>query len=117
MKGGSMLVKYMIGVDVGGPVTDFLLVDERGNTLIHKTPTTPKDPGIGTMKGLEALAQEEGKDLRKFLSQVDVIVHGTTITTNAVLTRTYAKTGFITTKGFRDYLNWREGVKRSVFDT
>ncbi len=106
----------MIGVDVGGTFTDFLLVDEEGNTRIYKTPTTPGDPGIGTMRGLEGLAQEEGKNLRDFLSQVDVIVHGTTITTNAIITRTYAKTGFITTKGFRDYLNWRDGVKRTVFE-
>ena len=109
-------MEYMIGVDVGGTFTDFLLVDEMGNTRIYKTPTTPKDPAIGMMKGIEGVAQELGKDLKEFLSQVGVIVHGTTITTNAVLTRTYAKTGFITTKGFRDYLNWGEGVKRSVFE-
>ncbi len=105
---------YKVGVDVGGTFTDFLLVDEQGNSKIYKVPSTPKDPAIATMKGLEEMAGEG--PLRDFLSQVDIIVHGTTITTNAVLTKTYAKTGFITTKGFRDYLNERRGMKRTVYE-
>ncbi len=108
---------YLLGVDVGGTFTDFLLVDEGGDTKIYKTPTTPQDPAIGTIKGLEGLAKEVGEaTLKDFLSQVDLIVHGTTITTNAVLTGTYAKTGFVTTKGFRDLLNERRGMKRTIYE-
>ncbi|MGH6912120.1 MAG: hydantoinase/oxoprolinase family protein, partial [Geminicoccales bacterium] len=50
-----------------------------------------------------------------YLSRVDLIVHGTTITTNAVITRRYAKTGYLTTKGFKDILNSRRGLKRNAF--
>jgi N-methylhydantoinase A len=49
------------------------------------------------------------------MSRIDLIVHGTTITTNAVITRRYAKTGYLTTKGFRDILNSRRGLKRNAF--
>lgn len=107
---------YKIGADVGGTFTDFLVVDEKGNQRIFKTPSTPEDPSIGMLKGLEDIAIAEGKNLRDFLSQVDIIVHGTTITTNAVITGTYARTGFLTTRGFRDYLNERRGMKRTAYE-
>lgn len=107
---------YRIGIDVGGTFTDFLLVDERGNQKIFKTPSTPQDPSIGVLNGLKDMANGEATTLKVFLSNVDIIVHGTTITTNAVITRKYAKTGFLTTKGFRDYLNERRGMKRTTYE-
>jgi len=107
---------YKIGADVGGTFTDFLVVDEKGRQRIFKTPSTPEDPSIGVLKGLEGIATEEGKTLKGFLPQVDIIVHGTTITTNAVITRNYARTGFLTTRGFRDYLNERRGMKRTTYE-
>ena len=102
---------YKIGIDVGGTFTDFFVVDKYGNFKIRKTESTPLDPAIGVLTGLGEIASEEGCTVSDFLSQVDVIVHGTTITTNAILTGKYAKTGFITTEGFRDYLNERRGAK------
>ncbi len=111
-------MRYNVGIDVGGTFTDFLVVDEEGNVRIYKTPSTPRDPAIGTMKGLEEIAAETGEaTLWDFLSQLDTIVHGTTITTNAVLTGTYAKTGFVTTKGFRDYLNERRKEKWTIYNS
>ena len=107
---------YRIGADVGGTFTDFLLVDERGNQQIFKTPSTPEDPSIAVLNGLREIAATESSTLKDFLSQVDIIVHGTTITTNAVITRRYAKTGYLTTKGFRDYLNERRGMKRTTYE-
>jgi len=107
-------MKYRIGVDVGGTFTDLLAIDESGSLKIYKTPSTPQDPSIGTMKGLEEIATAEGSTLKDFLPNVEIIVHGTTITTNAIVTRTYAKTGLLTTKGFRDYLNDRRGDKPHV---
>ncbi|MFC2067983.1 hydantoinase/oxoprolinase family protein [Chloroflexota bacterium] len=106
---------YVLGIDVGGTFTDFLLLDEKGNTEIYKTSSTPVDPSVGTMEGLAGLALGKGT-LQEFLSRVDMIVHGTTITTNAVLTGTYAKTGYITTKGFRDLLNERRGMKPHIYE-
>ena len=107
---------YRIGVDVGGTFTDFLLVDEKGNWNIFKTPSIPEDPSQGVLNGLSEIAVKEANSLKDFLSQVDIIVHGTTITTNAVITGKYAKTGFLTTSGFRDYLNERRGMKRTCYE-
>ncbi len=108
-------MRYRLGIDVGGTFTDFLLVDEEGNSEVYKVLSTPPDPSMGTMNGLKEMAAEKGVKLADFLSQVGLIVHGTTITTNAVLTGTYARTGFITVKGFRDYLNERRGMKRNLY--
>ena len=105
-----------IGVDVGGTFTDFLVVDEAGNAGIFKTSTTPEDPSIGFFRGLEKAAARHGLSLDSFLRQVETIVHGTTITTNAVLTGDGANTGFITTAGFRDVLNMRRGLKERQFE-
>ena len=105
-----------IGVDVGGTFTDFLVVDEAGNAGIFKTSTTPEDPSVGFFRGLEKAALQQGQSLDTFLRQVETIVHGTTITTNATLTGDGANTGFITTKGFRDVLNMRRGLKERQFE-
>ena len=102
---------YQIGIDVGGTFTDLLVCDEEGRTRICKSPTTPTDPSLGVFAALEQAAQDSRLELRDFLSRVDAIVHGTTITTNAVLTHTGARTGFITTRGFRDLLAMRRGMK------
>ena len=102
---------YQIGIDVGGTFTDLLVCDDDGGTRICKSPTTPADPSLGVFSALEQAAQDSGDGLQAFLSQVNAIVHGTTITTNAVLTRSGANTGFITTRGFRDLLALRRGMK------
>jgi N-methylhydantoinase A len=68
-------------------------------------------------RGLEKIAASHRLGLREFLGKVETIVHGTTITTNAVLTGTGAKTGFLTTKGFRDILNMRRGLKERQYDS
>jgi N-methylhydantoinase A len=107
---------YKIGIDVGGTFTDFLVINEEGEFDIHKTPSTPEDFSKGLMGGLEEIATKQNMPLKQFLSQVDVIVHGATVTTNAVLTGTTAKTGFITTEGFRDYLTQRRGLKRNAYN-
>ena len=109
-------MRLRIGVDVGGTFTDFLVVDEDGNAGIYKTSTTPEDPSIGFFRGLEKAALQHGLSLDSFLQQVETIVHGTTITTNATLTGDGANTGFITTRGFRDVLNMRRGLKERQFE-
>lgn len=106
-----------VGVDVGGTFTDFLVKDSQGVAHIYKTSTTPNDPTIGLLNGLTKAAEDAGLSLKDWLAQVEDIVHGTTITTNAVLTGNGAVTGFITTAGFRDLLNMRRGLKVHQFDT
>lgn len=110
-------MNFKIGIDVGGTFTDFLLVGEKGDHHIFKTLSTPKDPWIGVRNGLAEIARFTGTDLKTFLGRVQIIVHGTTITTNAVLTRNGAKTAFITTKGFRDILNMRRGLRDRQYDS
>ncbi|MBI2853957.1 MAG: hydantoinase/oxoprolinase family protein [Chloroflexi bacterium] len=107
--------RYSIGIDVGGTFTDYLLVDEKGTAEIYKVLSTPGDMSRGTMAGLKEMADRKGIPFSDFLSHVALIVHGTTITTNMVLTGTYAKTGFVTVKGFTDYLNERRGMKRTLY--
>ncbi len=87
----------LIGVDVGGTFTDLVSLDsETGQIQLAKTPTTPANQAYGVLAALD----DAGTDL----ASVDLIVHGTTTTTNAVLERKLAKTGLITTEGFRDIL-------------
>jgi N-methylhydantoinase A/oxoprolinase/acetone carboxylase beta subunit len=78
---------------------------------IYKFLSTPYDPSIATMRGLKKMAADHQLSLPEFLHKVSVIVHGTTVTTNAVLTYSGAKTALLTTKGFRDTLEMRRGVR------
>src|SRR5262245_51057542 len=107
----------LIGIDVGGTFTDCVLAKADGSTVIEKTFTTPEDPSTGVLHGLEKLAAGTGLSLEDFLRPVVRIMHGTTITTNAVLTGRGAKTGFITTEGFRDVLLMRRGVREEQFNS
>src|SRR5690242_136863 len=107
----------LIGIDVGGTFTDCVLVKADGSTVVEKTFTTPEDPSKGVLDGLEKLAGRAGLSLKDFLATIVRIMHGTTITTNAVLTGRGAKTGFITTEGFRDVLLMRRGVRENQFNS
>ncbi|HTW88515.1 MAG TPA: hydantoinase/oxoprolinase family protein, partial [Candidatus Binataceae bacterium] len=102
---------FKIGIDVGGTFTDFLVTSPSGAARAYKSPSVPQDPAEGVFAGLAKIATDRGESLSDFLRQVEVIVHGTTITTNAALTGKGAKTGLLTTRGFRDLLNMRRGLK------
>ena len=107
---------YKIGIDVGGTFTDFLLAFEDGSSRMYKVLSTPNDPSIATMSGLNEMAADLDLNLRSFLAAVEVIVHGTTVTTNAVLTYSGAKTALLTTKGLRDTLEMRRGVREEQYN-
>ncbi|MGB6244101.1 hydantoinase/oxoprolinase family protein [Gordonia sp. (in: high G+C Gram-positive bacteria)] len=100
-----------VGIDIGGTFTDLFVTEADGAASIYKSPTTPHDPSEGLLNGLTKAADAVGESLEEFLGGVTTIVHGTTIATNAVLTRQGAKTGFVTTRGFRDLLNMRRGIR------
>ena len=92
---------FRLGVDVGGTFTDLLLVDESsGQTYMAKVPSTPEDSSIGVLNGIDRICDESDIDT----SEVTQVMHGTTVATNAVLTRKGAKVGLITTKGYRQVL-------------
>jgi N-methylhydantoinase A len=109
-------MNFKIGIDVGGTFTDFLLVLDDGSSKIYKVLSTPQDPSIGTLNGLGEMASDQNLSLEKFLGRVSVIVHGTTVTTNAVLTYTGSKTALLTTKGLRDTLEMRRGIRERQYD-
>ena len=89
---------FRLGVDVGGTFTDLLLVDESsGQTYMAKVLSTPEDSSIGVLNGIDRICDES--DINA--SEVTQVMHGTTVATNAVLTRKGAKVGLITTKGYR----------------
>ena len=92
----------LIGVDVGGTFTDVVLFDSETNeTAVHKVPTTPDDPSRGVMQGVLELCRSVAIDP----GAITHVYHGTTIATNAVLEYKGARTGMITTKGYRDIIH------------
>jgi N-methylhydantoinase A len=109
-------MEYKIGIDVGGTFTDFLLTSKDGSSEIYKVLSTPDDPSIGLMEGLAEMAKARNISLKEFIKDVETIVHGTTVTTNAVLTRRGAKTGLLTTKGLRDALEMRRGIREEQYN-
>ncbi len=107
---------YKLGVDVGGTFTDFFLWAADGSTSTYKTLSTPADPSVGVLDGLNHIAEDQGLDVSELAGQITTIVHGTTVTTNATLTRNGAKTGLLTTEGVRDALEMRRGVREEQYN-
>jgi len=100
------VIRYLAGADVGGTFTDIVLYDaERGTLTLNKLLTTPHDPRRAIIDGLAAMA-----------ARTDVVVHGTTLVTNAVIERRGAKTGLITTEGYRDVLEIGSELRYDSFD-
>ena len=94
-------MSYRLGVDVGGTFTDLLLVDEgSGRTWKAKVSSTPKDQSVGVLHGLDRVCGLAGIDP----TQIDHVMHGTTVATNTVLTGTGARVGLVTTRGYRQVL-------------
>ena len=102
---------YRVCVDVGGTFTDCLVLEEKGELRQFKSPTTPQDPSLGFLACLEKAAQHFRQPLATFLAEVDLLIHGTTLATNTLINENGAKTGLITTKGFRDIIEIRRGYK------
>jgi len=109
-------MSFKIGIDVGGTFTDLFVWSSEGPVRTYKTLSTPADPSLGVVDGLGAAARDHDLDLRAFAEQITSIVHGTTVTTNATLTRGGARTGLITTEGVRDALEMRRGIRERQYD-
>jgi len=105
-----------IGIDVGGTFTDFVVARDGEPPGIFKVLSTPGDPSIAVVEGLAEIAAAAGMPLRDYIAAVDTIVHGTTVTTNATLTRTGAKSALITTRGVRDALEMRRGIREEQYN-
>jgi N-methylhydantoinase A len=95
-----------LAVDVGGTFTDLLLFDEEsGRLTLAKTPSTPPDPSVGVLTGIRKVARAAGVDP----NDISLILHGTTVATNAVLEGKGARVGLITTHGFEQILHVARG--------
>ena len=106
-----------IGIDVGGTFTDLVATADDGRApMVFKTPTTPSDPSDGVLTGLEGMASLLGVGVDRLLESTEVIIHGTTVATNTLVERTGAKVGLLTTEGFRDLLEIREGLKEDRYN-
>jgi N-methylhydantoinase A len=89
-----------VGVDIGGTFTDLVLRLPDGSLRVSKVSSSPDDPGLAVVEGLAALLRATGVEP----ADVAEIVHGTTVASNTILQKTGARTGLITTRGFRDVL-------------
>ena len=109
----TSFARYRIGFDIGGTFTDFILLDaERSEIRLHKCLTTPHDPSVGALEGLGELLRAAGLTL----ADITDVVHGTTLVTNALIERSGARLGLITTRGFRDILEMGTEQRYDIYD-
>ena len=108
--GGAKSIR--LAVDIGGTFTDIQVLDSRlGETWSFKTPTTPDDPSIGFMTGIRGAAERYGFGL----DDVGLIMHGTTIATNAVLEDKLPPAALVTTRNFEDILEIGRHVRHQIY--
>jgi N-methylhydantoinase A len=104
---------YRLGIDIGGTFTDATLINEdTGEIRIGKVSSTPRDPSLGFMEATHRILREAG------VAPADVshVVHGTTVATNAIIEGKTARTGFITSEGFRDMLEIARQTRPTLYD-
>lgn len=102
-----------IGIDVGGTFTDFVLLDDAtGETRTYKCLTTPRDPSDAMEEGIRGLQRQ----VPDCMGRVEEIIHGTTLVINAIIERKGARTGLITTRGFRDVLELGREIRYAAYD-
>ena len=102
--------KTRVAVDVGGTFTDICIMDEESGAIrIEKTSSTPHDPMQAILNGIEQAKID--------LSEVTMFSHGTTVATNALITRRIPRTAMVCTEGFRDVVEIRRSNKEDLWDT
>ena len=108
-----MAFRYRLGVDIGGTFTDATLINEEtGEIHVGKVPSTPQDPSHGFMEATHRILREA--DVSP--NEVGYVVHGTTVATNSIIEGKVARTGFVTTDGFRDLLEIQRQIRPSLYD-
>jgi N-methylhydantoinase A len=104
---------YRLGCDIGGTFTDFVLLNDRtGEIRINKCLTTPGDPSDAVEQGIKELEQVTPG----FVGKLDEVIHGTTLVINSIIERKGARTGLITTRGFRDVLELGREIRYAPYD-
>ncbi len=107
---------FKIGIDVGGTFTDLVVTRSGEGPRLYKTPSTPQDPSEGVLNGLRDVAEDYGLGMTELLSDTSMVIHGTTVATNTLVERKGAGVGLVTTGGFRDLLEMREGMKEDRYN-
>ena len=107
---------FDVCIDIGGTFTDCVITENRGEMKIFKSPTTPGQFAHGVMDVLDLAAAHYGLDPKTFLAKVDSIVHGTTVSTNALVEGRTARVGLICNKGHPDVLTLREAQPKRTFE-
>src|SRR5512143_2442612 len=93
---------FSVGVDIGGTFTDAVAINESAAVFVGKADTTPRDFSEGVVKALTEVANQIGISLQELLKQTVFFGHGTTVGSNALITKRGARVGLIITKGFED---------------
>ena len=102
-----------IGIDTGGTFTDLVaFAPASGSLAFHKVATTPEDPARGIIRGIREIVDRTGARAE----EIELLVHGTTVATNAVLQRAGARVALITTAGFRDVLQIQRQDRPRLYD-
>src|SRR5712672_629016 len=107
-----MARSFRAGVDIGGTFTDIVLLGDRGERYTKKVSSTVDDYARAITEGLSQLLAEIGGEARGIAE----LLHATTVASNAILEHKGAKTGLITTKGFRDILELRRLRMPRLYD-
>ena len=101
-------MSYQIAVDIGGTFTDFIAIDyASGDVLVTKSPSCPEDPIAAVNRVIEKTGISP--------SEVELFIHGTTVSTNALIERTGTRVAFITNKGFRDVVFIQNANRRDLY--
>lgn len=98
----SGFASYVVGVDSGGTFTDCVAIADDGTVARSKAASTPADYSLGVIRSVERVAEALGTGLRGLLARTVLFAHGTTVATNALLTRSGSPTGMLTTRGHED---------------
>ncbi len=100
------MARYLVACDAGGTMTDVIIVDDQGRSVIGKAPTTPHDESLGYMESLEEALRYMNLDLerdgREFCQNIETAIYTGTSMLNALLNLSGLKTGLIVTRGFED---------------
>lgn len=103
---------YRVGVDIGGTFTDLCLAGPDGLVAVGKTLTTPHEPALA----VETVLAETLSEVGVALADVSLLVHGTTLVTNAIIERKGARTALLATRGFRDAVEIGREKRYDLYD-
>ena len=103
--------RFLVGVDIGGTFTDCVVLARDGTITATKSSSTPPNFAEGMLAAMTVAAERLGLPFEKFCREIEVLTHGTTVGTNALIQRKGAKVGLITTKGHEDAIHIMRGSR------